>query len=135
SFVPAVAGLFLMVGGWPVFKWSAPAIGFLIFMFPLPGPLDTGLLRPLQGLATRASTYCLQTIGASAYSEGNTIFVGDVHMGVVEQCSGLRMLTMMVALSVAFTLVTNRPLWERIVIVASSVPIALAVNIIRITVT
>ena len=42
---------------------------------------------------------------------------------------------MMVALSVAFTLVTNRPLWERIVIVASSVPIALAVNIIRITVT
>src|SRR5205085_567757 len=38
SFVPAVAGLFLMVGGWPVFKWSAPAIGFLIFMFPLPCP-------------------------------------------------------------------------------------------------
>jgi exosortase len=135
SFVPAVAGLFLLIGGWPVFKWSAPAVGFLIFMFPLPGFLDTGLLRPLQGLATRASTYFLQTLGASAYSEGNTIFVGDVHMGVVEQCSGLRMLTMMVALSVAFTLVTNRPIWERIVIVLSSVPIALAVNIIRITVT
>jgi exosortase len=135
SFVPAVAGLFLLIGGWPVLKWAGPAIGFLIFMFPLPGILDTKLLSPLQGLATRASTYCLQTIGLSAYSEGNTIFVGEVHMGVVEQCSGLRMLTMMVALSVAFTLVTNRPIWERIVIVLSSVPIALAVNIIRITVT
>jgi exosortase/archaeosortase family protein len=56
-------------------------------------------------------------------------------MGVVEQCSGLRMLTIFVALSVAITLVTQRPLWERIVIVVSAVPIALAVNIVRITVT
>jgi exosortase len=135
SFVPCVAGIFLLIGGWPVFKWSAPAVFFMIFMFPLPGFLDTGLLRPLQNLATRSSTFCLQTLGVNSYSEGNTIFVGDIQMGVVEQCSGLRMLTMMVALSVAFTLVTNRPIWERIIIVLSSVPIALAVNIIRITVT
>jgi exosortase/archaeosortase family protein len=40
-----------------------------------------------------------------------------------------------VALSVAITLVTDRPWWERIVIVLSSVLIALAVNIVRITVT
>jgi exosortase/archaeosortase family protein len=40
-----------------------------------------------------------------------------------------------VALAVAITLVTDRPLWERFVIVLSAVPIALVVNIIRITVT
>ena len=135
SFVPCLAGLFLLVGGWNTIKWSGAAIAFLFFMFPLPGPLDTGLLQPMQKVATIASTYCLQTLGIATYREGNVIFVGEVQMGVVEACSGLRMLTVFIALAVAITLVTNRPIWERIVIVLSAVPIALAVNIIRITVT
>ena len=56
-------------------------------------------------------------------------------MGVVEACSGLRMLTIFLALAVAITLVTERPLWERCVIVLSAIPIALTANIVRITVT
>jgi exosortase len=135
TFVPCVAAVFLMVGGWKTIRWAWPAVGFLIFMFPLPGFLDADLLAPLQRLATSASTYALQTLGIPSYKDGNTIFIGDIQLGVVEQCSGLRMLTIFVALSVAITLVTDRPWWERIVIVLSSVPIALAVNIVRITVT
>ncbi len=61
--------------------------------------------------------------------------IGEVQLGVVEACSGLRMLTIFVALAVAITLVTDRPWWERIVTIVSAVPIALAVNIVRITVT
>jgi exosortase len=135
SFVPSVAGIFLLVGGWKMLRWAGPAVAFLVFMFPLPGFLDARLLAPLQKLATAASTYLLQTIGIPSYSEGNRIVIGEVQLGVVEACSGLRMLTIFVALAVAITLVTDRPLWERIVIVASAVPIALAVNIARITVT
>jgi exosortase len=135
SFVPAVAGVFLLVGGWKMMRWAGPAVAFLIFMFPLPGFLDGMLLARLQTLATEGSTYVLQTIGIPSYSEGNRIVIGELQLGVVEQCSGLRMLTIFVALAVAITLVTDRPLWERCVIVASAVPIALVVNIIRITVT
>jgi exosortase len=135
SFVPAVAGVFLLVGGWKMLRWAGPAVAFLIFMFPLPGFLDARLLAPLQKIATMASTYALQTIGIPSYSEGNRIVIGEVQLGVVEACSGLRMLTIFVALAVAITLVTDRPIWERIVIVLSAVPIALAVNITRITVT
>ncbi len=135
TFVPAVASVFLIVGGWKTIRWAWPAVGFLIFMFPLPGVLDGGLLGPLQRLATRASTYVLQTIGINSYYEGNRIVIGDIQLGVVEACSGLRMLTIFVALAVAITLVTDRPWWERIVTIASAIPIALAVNIIRITVT
>ena len=135
SFVPSVAGVFLLVGGWRMIRWAGPAVAFLIFMFPLPGILDAKLLAPLQKIATMASTYVLQTIGIPSYSEGNRIVIGEVQLGVVEACSGLRMLTIFVALAVAITLVTDRPLWERLVIVASAVPIALAVNIVRITVT
>jgi exosortase len=135
TFVPAVAGVFLMVGGWKTIRWAWPAVGFLIFMFPLPSFLDRDLLAPLQRIATSASTYALQTIGIASYNEGNRIVIGEIQLGVVEACSGLRMLTIFVALAVAITLVTDRPWWERIVIVLSAVPIALAVNIVRITVT
>jgi len=135
SFVPSVAGVFLLVGGWKMIRWAGPAIAFLIFMFPLPGFLDSDLLAPLQRMATTASTYCLQTLGIPTYNEGNRIVIGEVQLGVVEACSGLRMLTIFVALAVAITLVTDRPWWERIVIILSAVPIALAVNIVRITVT
>ena len=84
SLVPAVAGVFLLVGGWKTIRWAWPAVGFLIFMFPLPSILDRGLLAPLQKVATTASTYILQTIGIHAYNEGNTIFVGEIQLGVVE---------------------------------------------------
>jgi len=135
SFVISVAGVFLLVGGWKMMRWAGPAVAFLIFMFPLPSFLDSGLLSPLQKLATAASTYALQTIGIAAYSDGNRIVIGEINLGVVDACSGLRMLTIFVALAVAITLITDRPIWERIVIVLSAVPIALTVNIVRITVT
>ena len=135
SFVPSVAGVFLMIGGWKTLRWSGPAIAFLLFMFPLPSFLDRGLLAPLQRIATIASTYCLQTIGLPTFNQGNTIFIGELQLGVVDACSGLRMLTIFIALAVAITLVTDRPIWERLVIVLSAIPIALVVNIIRITVT
>lgn len=45
------------------------------------------------------------------------------------------MLTIFFALSTAITLVTNGPLWERVVIILSAIPIALVVNVVRITVT
>ena len=38
-------------------------------------------------------------------------------------------------MAVAITFVTKRPWWERIVIVLSAIPIAVAVNIARITIT
>jgi exosortase len=135
SFVPAIMGVFLLVGGWKTMRWAGPALAFLIFMFPLPGFLDSRLLGPLQKVATLSSTYLLQTMGIPSYSEGNRIVIGEVELGVVEACSGLRMLTIFAALAVAITLVTDRPLWERVVIILSSIPIALASNIIRITVT
>lgn len=135
TFVPAVLGVIWMIGGWPMFRWAGPAAAFLIFMFPLPWSVEQSLLTPLQTLATRVSTYALQTLGFGAYYEGNRIRIEDVQLGVVDACSGLRMTTIFLALSVAIVLIADRPWWENLVIVLSAVPIALTVNVIRITVT
>ncbi|NBT12756.1 MAG: exosortase/archaeosortase family protein [Planctomycetia bacterium] len=135
TFVPALLGVFLLVGGWSVFRWAWAPIAFLIFMYPLPDEATRYLLGPLQTLATIVSTYALQTLGLDAFREGNQIIVGDMHLGVVDACSGLRMLTIFVALSVALVMLGDRAWWENLVILASAIPIALIVNSIRITVT
>lgn len=135
TFVPAVAGVFLMVGGWRMFRWAWAPIAFLIFMYPLPDEATRYLLGPLQTLATIVSTYALQTLGLDAYREGNQIVLGEMHLGVVDACSGLRMLTIFVALSVALVMLGDREWWENVVVIASAIPIALIVNSIRITVT
>jgi exosortase len=96
-------------------------------------------LEPLQRLATVSSTFALQTIGVEAFRDGNVIQISDdnhqIPLGVVEQCSGLRMLTIFFALCVAIVLVAPRPWWEATIIILSAIPIALAVNVTRITVT
>jgi len=135
SLLPALFGVFLIVGGWSLLRWAGPALAFLAFMYPLPNMVERELLAPLQKVATVCSTFALQTLGVAAHRSGNHIILGELKLGVVDACSGLRMSTIFLALAVAITLITVRPWWERITIVLSAVPIALLVNIIRITVT
>lgn len=135
TFVPAVAAVFLMVGGWSVIRWAWAPLLFLIFMFPLPDEATRYLLGPLQTIATSMSTFALQTLGLEAYREGNQINIGEMKLGVVDACSGLRMLTIFCALAVGLVMVGKRSWWENGVILASAIPIALIVNAVRITIT
>jgi len=135
TFVPAICGVFILLGGWSVFRWAWAPLMFLIFMYPLPDEATRYLLGPLQTTATMVSTFALQTLGLEAYREGNQIVIGEMHLGVVDACSGLRMLTIFCALSVGLVMVGRRSWWENAIILSSAIPIALAVNSIRITVT
>lgn len=135
AILPYLAGLALLIGGWECLRRVWPSIAFLGFMIPLPWRIETALGSPLQSLATTASTYLLQTLGFMAFAEGNVIQLGDARIGVVEACNGLSMMMTFVALSTAAALVVKRPLLDRLVLVASSVPVALLANVARITLT
>lgn len=138
SFLIVLLGAYLMVGGWHLIRWAGPAIGFLIFMYPLPSILESRILGELQKWATIASTLVFQTLGFAAIRRGNLIVMDSVpngHLNVAEACSGLRMATIFVALSVAIVLLVERPWWDKVVILVSSIPIALFVNMVRITMT
>ena len=135
ALLPYLGGLALLLGGWRALEWAWPSIGFLAFMIPLPWRVENALGPPLQSVATMVSTYLLQTLGFMAFAEGNVIQLNEARIGVVEACSGLSMLITFVALSTAAALVVKRPLLDRIVLVASSIPVALLANIARITLT
>jgi exosortase len=101
----------------------------------LPYHAEVALGDPLQRLATQASAYLLEVLGFCASPEGNTIVLNSRTLNVEEACSGLGMLVTFFALSVAVALVVQRPLLDRLVIVASAIPVSLVVNVMRIVAT
>jgi exosortase len=135
SLVPCVAGLTLLLGGRAAWRWAWPAVLFLTFMIPLPYRLANSLSGPLQRLATVTSTFVMQTFGLPALAEGNVILVNDHEINIVEACSGLRMLVVFFALSTAVGLIIRRHWIDKVIILASAVPIALASNVFRVTAT
>lgn len=133
--VPYLFALCWCFGGWTLARWALPAVAFLAFMVPVPYRLEVALGAPLQSLATTVSTFILQLLGQPAVAEGNVILLREVRLGIVEACSGLKMLVTFVTFSTAVCLVVNKPWSDKLVILVSSVPIAIAVNVIRIVLT
>jgi exosortase len=135
SLLPLLAGAILLVGGRPMLRWTWPAICFLIFMIPLPYRLERALTDPLQRVATLTATYTLQTLGFPTFAEGNVIHVNQAQIGVVEACSGLGMFLLFFALTTGVAILSPRNFLDKMLIVASAVPIAVFSNVTRITVT
>lgn len=137
SILPMLAGLALLVGGSHALKWAAPAIAFLFFMLPLPYRIEIGMRTPLQRIGTIASCYTLQTLGLPAYAEGNQIHgISEQPLEIEEACSGLGMMMVFFALCAAVVyLISNRPLWERALVLLSAAPIAVFANVVRISAT
>jgi exosortase len=135
SLLPLLAGICCCWGGAPALRWAWPAIGFLVFMLPLPYRVEGALSHPLQRLATVCSTYVLQTLGFAAVSEGNVIILDNARIGVVEACNGLGMLVTFFAMTTAAVLVIRRHWLEKLLLIPTAIPIAVIANVIRITVT
>jgi exosortase len=137
SFIGALLGVCLIAGGRSMFKWAWLPVAFLGFMFPLPVVLENTLLMKLQTYASIFSTWTLQTLGVSAARQGNTINVDTLQesLEVAEACSGLRMLTIFGAFSVVIVMMIDRPWWDKLILLLSAIPIALASNVIRIVAT
>lgn len=132
--------LWLMGGVWLLFgarclQWSLAALAFLWFMIPIPFSAERLLSVPLQKIATKASTEILVTLGQPALAEGNTIWIGDNHLGVEEACSGIRILFGIYALAFAFVLISRWAWWQKTLALLAALPVAIAANVARIVVT
>lgn len=135
ALIPYLAGTVLLLGGFPLLKWSWIPIAFLAFMIPPPWRLESVMDSALQSLATQASTFTLQCLGMMAAAQGNVIQLSETQLGVAEACSGLSMLITLIALATAVAIVIERPLGDRVVLVLSSIPVALIANVARIVLT
>ncbi len=126
----------LFFGGKGGLRWAWPAVAALAFALPLPFQVEQRVTNRLQGFATDAGNFAFQTLGLASYTEGNVIVIGDTRLGVDQACGGLSMLLAFAALAAAIAVLSrSRPAVDRAIIFLSAVPIALACNVVRITVT
>jgi exosortase len=135
SLLLCLFALSLIVGGIPLARRTGPAILFLIFMIPLPYELERNVGQPLKTAATVSSTFVLQALGQPAIRDGNLILIDEVRLGVVDACSGLKMLVTFAAFSVGAVLLMRRTRFEKLMVLLGVVPIAVASNVLRITAT
>ena len=136
ALVFTVAGIVLLVTGWRIWWHLRWVFVFLLLMVPLPGRVHNALAGPLQQCATSGTVFVLEVFGVDAAREGNVLTLGDnTTVGIAEACSGLRMLTAFVVVAATFAFLIERPRWQRCVLLVSSVPVAIACNVIRLVAT
>jgi len=136
TLVLTIAGLLLMVAGRQIFRRLVWILLFLFLIAPLPTPVHNVIAGPLQRLATTGSVFLLEAFGTRVTQQGNVVMLGDnTPMAVAEACSGLRMLTAFVIVAAFIAYMVKRPRWQKGVLLVSSIPVAVACNIIRIFLT
>lgn len=130
-----IGGLIWLILGLEFFKKVFPVWLYLIFMFPLPRFIEWKITIPLQKWATLSAVFSLEALGFNVIREGNIININGTLVAVAEACNGLRMLTAFFVVSGFVVLICRRPLWEKVLIFVSSVPIALLCNTVRLVLT
>jgi len=135
SIVLSIAALVLLLFGWQFFRKVATVLLFLCLMLPWPNRVQAIVALPLQRWATSSSVFCLEMLGYPVVQEGNIIHIGRSTVAVAEACNGLRMITAFFIISGLVVFLVQRAWWEKLIILASSLPIALFCNSVRLTLT
>lgn len=104
---------------------------FLFLMIPLPHRVHSALMLPLQGWGAQIAATVLETMGIPAVRTGNIIQVAGHQIAVAEACSGLRMVLAFLIVTGVIAYVIKRPNWQKVIVLLSSVPIALMCNVVR----
>lgn len=132
SLLVLIAGIVIFVAGWKMLKAISFPLGFLLLMIPIPVIIYNQITFPLQLLASRFATSCLQFVNVPVLREGNLIILPNYTLEVVEACSGIRSLMTLITLAIAYGYLVEDRRWIRWVMVLIMIPIAIVSNSIRI---
>jgi exosortase len=135
SFVLTLMGIVLLVFGRQIFRILAFPLLFLFLMIPLPQSLLNVVAFPLQLMAARIAENALHFLAIPALVEGNIIHLANAELFVAEACSGLRSVMALLTLGVVMAKFFQRRMGARLILVASTIPIAIFVNAVRVTLT
>jgi len=130
-----VVGLLWLHLGWEKIKVMVFAIFIALSMFPFPNFINSKVLLKLKLISSQLGVVMLHMYGMSAHREGNVIDIGFTQLQVVDACSGMRYVLPMAVLSLIMAYWYRAAFWKKAVVVASSIPLAVLVNSLRIALT
>ena len=114
--------------------WWLP-IGLLLLSVPLPAVVLGSLALPLQLEASEWGAAMLEARRVPVRLSGNVLYLPGQALFVTEACSGLRSLTALLGLGLLIGGIWLRSWWGRSLLIVGAIPVAMAVNSVRIFLT
>src|SRR5258705_5752544 len=107
----------------------------LFLMVPIPSVIYTQITFPLQIFASQVAEFSLNLMGYAVLRDGNVLELASQKLSVVEACSGIRSLLSLSFLSLIYAYFFDHKVWMRGVLLVATIPIAIAANASRVTLT
>jgi exosortase len=130
--VPVLLGLVLLLGGWPAFRRQFFPLALLGLMVPL--PMVPTLSPPLEAFSAGGAANLGRLMGLAVVQDGSQVSLPGQAFVVAAPCSGLYSLVALSTLTVIFLYLADGDPRGRLALLLLVPPIALAANVIRITV-
>ena len=128
SLLGALGGIVLFLYGWARLRVLAFPLAFLILMIPLPAIIFNQIAFPLQLVASQFGEAAVRAFEIPVLREGNVLVLANISLEVAEACSGIRSLISLLTLGIVFGYIGDSRNWARVVIAASTIPVAVITN-------
>ena len=130
--VLAICGFVLAFTGFVALRHLWMSLLLLLLAIPLPDFLQVKFSSGMQLISSELGVWFLRLIGVSVYLEGNVIDLGVYKLQVAEACDGLRYLFPLMTLGLVMAYFYKGATWKRLLIFASSIPLTILLNSLRI---
>lgn len=131
SLIITIFGLISYMYGFKLINKIKFPLLFLIFMIPL--PMIDLIAPPAQTISAVGASNAANFVGVPVVRDGYVLNTAAGAFEVAVECSGLNSLISLIALSTIYAFILEGGLFMKTSIFVSSIPIAMAGNILRIT--
>ncbi len=132
AFLMTILGVAMTLVGFRGLKLIWAPLLYLVFMVPLPSFLYANLSADLQLISSELGVAFVRWFNIPVFLEGNVIDLGIYKLQVVEACSGLRYLFPLMSFGYLSAYLYRGPVWHRLVLFLSTIPITIIMNSFRI---
>ena len=130
-----LVGLCLLHLGWKKLKTIGFPLFFILTMFPVPDFINTRIMLQLRLISSKLGVVMIKAYGLPVTRNGNIIDLGFAKLQVVDACSGLHSLISLIVLCLLIVYFFKDHIWKRVVLLLSSIPLAIVTNSFRIAMT
>jgi exosortase D (VPLPA-CTERM-specific) len=127
-----ISGFVWSLVGTEAMKVLAAPLIYLLFLVPIPIALAIPTTAEMQLLSSKLGLALMKLLALPALLDGNIVILPSARLEVAAACSGLRYLFPLISFAFLVAMLLEDRFWKKVLIVLSSIPIAIVTNASRI---